>query len=116
MSKESPRYTEEFKKSVVKNVFTAASRVSGRVWSLARITAFAFAFVFVSLVYCIWQRGVKSRANLSPFWGTTYLENWIYRVVWGSPKRKISNAQKQTQKTGSKEWGHAHKAGRTFHS
>ena len=66
----------------------------------------AFAFAFVSLVYCIGQRGVKSRANLSPFWGTTYLENWIYRVVWGSPKRKISNAQEQTQKTGIKEWGH----------
>ena len=65
-----------------------------------------FAFAFVSLVYCIGQRGVKSRANLSPFWGTTYLENWIYRVVWGSPKRKISNAQEQTQKTGIKEWGH----------
>ena len=66
----------------------------------------AFAFAFVSLVYCVAQRGVKSRANLSPFWGTTYLENWIYRVVWGSPKRKISNAQEQTQKTGIKEWGH----------
>ena len=39
-----------------------------------------FAFAFASPVYCIWQRGVKSRANLSPFWGTTYLENWEQRV------------------------------------